>query len=165
MVTTMGMINAFDVLQAWVAQHELATYSEPSVGRIFSIHAFVVYFSGARVRCTSVQDSGSWEEEWNNLRHSKLWGADRHSNRWRYSKSIWNKLLRAHHVWRCSVCYRIYRVCFHKVHCGRLGASDCLLISIVIHSTNQKVFVTKDRLKHANLIKYKDVCLNAMCST
>ena len=48
MVPTMGMINTFGVLQAWVAQHELANYSEPSVGWIFSIHAFIVYFAGAQ---------------------------------------------------------------------------------------------------------------------
>ena len=48
MVPTTGMINTFGVLQAWVAQHELAGYSEPSVGWIFSIHAFVVYFAGAQ---------------------------------------------------------------------------------------------------------------------
>ena len=48
MVPTMGMINTFGVLQAWVAQHQLAGYSEPSVGWIFSIHAFVVYFAGAQ---------------------------------------------------------------------------------------------------------------------
>ena len=48
MVPSMGMINTFGVLQAWVAQHELAGYSEASVGWIFSIHAFVVYFAGAQ---------------------------------------------------------------------------------------------------------------------
>ena len=116
-----------------------------------SITAFAVMFgfwSGTAIGlgpvcvAPSVQDSGSWEEEWNNLRHSKLWGADGHSDRWRHFKSIWNQLLRAHHVWRCSVCCRIHRVCFHKGHCGRLGASNRFLISIVIHSTFQKVFVT-----------------------
>ena len=48
MVPTTGMINTFGVLQAWVAQHELANYSETSVGWIFSIHAFIVYFAGAQ---------------------------------------------------------------------------------------------------------------------
>jgi hypothetical protein len=49
MVPSTGMINTFGVLQAWVAQHELASYSESAVGWIFSIHAFIVYFLGAQV--------------------------------------------------------------------------------------------------------------------
>ena len=48
MLPTTGMINTFGVLQAWVARHELASYSESSVGWIFSIHAFIVYFAGAQ---------------------------------------------------------------------------------------------------------------------
>src|SRR5690242_16151733 len=35
MVPTMGMINTFGVLQAWVAHHQLADYSESTVGWIF----------------------------------------------------------------------------------------------------------------------------------
>lgn len=49
MVPTMGLFNTFGVLQAWIAQHELADYSESTIGWIFSIHAFVVYFFGAQV--------------------------------------------------------------------------------------------------------------------
>ena len=48
MVPTTGMINTFGVLQAWVARHELVSYSESSIGWIFSIHAFIVYFAGAQ---------------------------------------------------------------------------------------------------------------------
>ena len=55
MVPTTGMINTFGVLQARVAQHELASYSEPSVGWIFSIHAFIVYFAGAQAGTFVVQ--------------------------------------------------------------------------------------------------------------
>ena len=47
MVPTTGMIKTLGVLQAWVAQHELTSYGEPSDGWIFSIHAFVIYFAGA----------------------------------------------------------------------------------------------------------------------
>lgn len=49
MVPSMGLINTISVLQARVVQHELAGYSESTVGWIFSIHAFIVYFAGVQV--------------------------------------------------------------------------------------------------------------------
>lgn len=47
--SSMGLINTISVLQARVVQHELAGYSESTVGWIFSIHAFIVYFAGVQV--------------------------------------------------------------------------------------------------------------------
>ena len=49
MVPTMGIINTFSVLHSWVAEHQLVGYSDSTVGWIFSIHAFIVYFAGAQV--------------------------------------------------------------------------------------------------------------------
>ena len=47
--THYGIINTFSVLHSWVAEHKLAGYSDSTVGWIFSIHAFIVYFAGAQV--------------------------------------------------------------------------------------------------------------------
>jgi len=49
MVPSMGLINTISVLQARVFQHELAGYSESTVGWIFIIHAFIVYFAGVQI--------------------------------------------------------------------------------------------------------------------
>ena len=56
MVPTMGMINTFGVLQAWIAQHELVNRGESVIGWIFSIHAFIVYFAGAQVGAMVLMD-------------------------------------------------------------------------------------------------------------
>lgn len=59
MASSTGLINAFGVFQAYLSvshqqQHDdggkrLAGFSEASIGWIFSVHAFIVYFAGAQV--------------------------------------------------------------------------------------------------------------------
>ncbi|KAL1858745.1 hypothetical protein Daus18300_009879 [Diaporthe australafricana] len=49
MIPSMGVLNTLAVLQAWVSEHELAGYSESTIGWVFSTYAFFLYFCGAQV--------------------------------------------------------------------------------------------------------------------
>jgi hypothetical protein len=49
MIPSMGLLNTIGVLQAWVAQNQLASYSRSDIGWIFSTYAFFLFVSGAQV--------------------------------------------------------------------------------------------------------------------
>jgi hypothetical protein len=49
MLPSMGLLNTIGVLQAWVAEHQLAGYSESNIAWIFSTYAFFLYITGAQV--------------------------------------------------------------------------------------------------------------------
>lgn len=49
MIPSMGLLNTVGVLQAWVSEHELRSYSESNIGWIFSAYAFFLYILGAQV--------------------------------------------------------------------------------------------------------------------
>ena len=49
MVPSMGLLNTISVLHAWTSTHQLSEYSESSVGWIFGVFSFFLYFAGAQV--------------------------------------------------------------------------------------------------------------------
>ncbi|PYI32096.1 monocarboxylate permease-like protein, Mch4 [Aspergillus indologenus CBS 114.80] len=49
MVPSMGLLNTISVLHAWTSTHQLSNYSESSVGWIFGVFSFFLYFAGAQV--------------------------------------------------------------------------------------------------------------------
>ena len=49
MFTSMGLLNTLGILQAWVQEHQLSHMSESTIGWIFSMYAFLLYFCGAQV--------------------------------------------------------------------------------------------------------------------
>ncbi|PYH44618.1 putative oxalate/formate antiporter [Aspergillus saccharolyticus JOP 1030-1] len=49
MVPSMGLLNTISVLHAWTSSHQLSDYSESSVGWIFGVFSFCLYFGGAQV--------------------------------------------------------------------------------------------------------------------
>lgn len=49
MFTSMGLLNTLGILQAWVQEHQLAGMPESTVGWVFSVYAFLLYFCGAQV--------------------------------------------------------------------------------------------------------------------
>ena len=53
MVPSMGLLNTISVLHAWTSTHQLASYSDSSVGWIFGVFSFFLYFAGAQVGMSS----------------------------------------------------------------------------------------------------------------
>lgn len=49
MIPSMGLLNTIGVIQAWLSEHQLETYSESSVGWIVSVYSFFLYICGAQV--------------------------------------------------------------------------------------------------------------------
>ncbi|KAH2450172.1 hypothetical protein KXW63_006947 [Aspergillus fumigatus] len=49
MIPSMGLLNTIGVLHAWTAEHQLAQYSPSSVGWIFGVFSFFLYFGSAQV--------------------------------------------------------------------------------------------------------------------
>ncbi|PYH93117.1 MFS general substrate transporter [Aspergillus ellipticus CBS 707.79] len=49
MIPSMGLLNTISVLHAWTSTHQLANYSDSSVGWIFGVFSFFLYFGGAQV--------------------------------------------------------------------------------------------------------------------
>ncbi|PWY85019.1 oxalate/formate antiporter [Aspergillus heteromorphus CBS 117.55] len=49
MIPSMGLLNTVSVLHAWTSTHQLASYSDSSVGWIFGVFSFFLYFGGAQV--------------------------------------------------------------------------------------------------------------------
>jgi hypothetical protein len=49
MIPSMGLLNTIGVLHAWTAEHQLASYSPSSVGWIFGVFSFFLYFGSAQV--------------------------------------------------------------------------------------------------------------------
>jgi hypothetical protein len=49
MIPSMGLLNTIGVLHAWTAEHQLAAYSPSSVGWIFGVYSFFLYFGSAQV--------------------------------------------------------------------------------------------------------------------
>lgn len=46
---SMGLLNTIGILHAWTTQHQLASYSSSSVGWIYGVFAFCLYFGSAQV--------------------------------------------------------------------------------------------------------------------
>lgn len=49
MIPSMGLLNTFAVLQAWVTEYELHGLPESTIGWAFSTYAFFLYFCGAQL--------------------------------------------------------------------------------------------------------------------
>jgi hypothetical protein len=49
MIPSMGLLNTLGVLQAWVSEHQLESYTESNIGWIFSAYAFFLYIFGVQV--------------------------------------------------------------------------------------------------------------------
>ncbi|KAH7063564.1 putative oxalate/formate antiporter [Macrophomina phaseolina] len=49
MVAAFGMLNSMGVIHAWLSSHQLADHSYASIGWIFSIYTFLVYFGSVQI--------------------------------------------------------------------------------------------------------------------
>ncbi|KAI9889460.1 MAG: hypothetical protein M1814_005323 [Vezdaea aestivalis] len=49
MTAAFGLVNTIGTLQAWLAEHQLKSYSPGAVGWIFSVWTFLVFFAGLQV--------------------------------------------------------------------------------------------------------------------
>lgn len=49
MVPSFGLLNSIGVLQAWLANNQLKQYSESSIGWIFGVFTFFLYFTGIQI--------------------------------------------------------------------------------------------------------------------
>lgn len=49
MIPSMGLLNTIGVLQAWMSEHQLKTYSESEIGWIVSAYAFFLYIGAAQI--------------------------------------------------------------------------------------------------------------------
>lgn len=56
MIPSMGLLNTLGVLQAWLSEHQLESYSESNIGWIFSAYAFFLYIGGVQVGENKPQD-------------------------------------------------------------------------------------------------------------
>ena len=48
MVPSFGLMNTIGVLEAWLADHQLKDYSKASIGWIFSLYTFFLYFGSVQ---------------------------------------------------------------------------------------------------------------------
>jgi hypothetical protein len=49
MVPSFGLLNTIGVLEAWLANNQLKDYSKASIGWIFSLYSFFLYFGSVQV--------------------------------------------------------------------------------------------------------------------
>lgn len=49
MVPSFGLMNTIGVFEAWLADHQLRHYSKASIGWIFSLYMFFLYFGSVQV--------------------------------------------------------------------------------------------------------------------
>jgi hypothetical protein len=49
MVPSFGLMNTIGVFEAWLADHQLRDYSKASIGWIFSLYMFFLYFGSVQV--------------------------------------------------------------------------------------------------------------------
>jgi hypothetical protein len=49
MVPSFGLMNTIGVFEAWLADHQLRDYSKASIGWIFSLYTFFLYFGSIQV--------------------------------------------------------------------------------------------------------------------
>jgi hypothetical protein len=49
MVPSFGLLNTIGVLEAWLANDQLNDYSKASIGWIFSLYSFFLYFGSVQV--------------------------------------------------------------------------------------------------------------------
>lgn len=49
MVPSFGLMNTIGVFEAWLADHQLKDYSKASIGWIFSLYVFFLYFGSIQV--------------------------------------------------------------------------------------------------------------------
>lgn len=49
MVPSFGLMNTIGVFQTWLADHQLKSYSQASIGWIFSLYMFFLYFGSVQV--------------------------------------------------------------------------------------------------------------------
>lgn len=49
MVPSFGLMNSMGVFEAWLSSHQLRDYSKTSIGWIFSLYVFFLYFGSVRV--------------------------------------------------------------------------------------------------------------------
>lgn len=49
MVPSFGLMNTLGVFEAWLADHQLRGYSKASIGWIFSLYMFFLYFGSVQV--------------------------------------------------------------------------------------------------------------------
>jgi hypothetical protein len=49
MVPSFGLMNTIGVFEAWLADHQLKGYSKASIGWIFSLYMFFLYFGSVQV--------------------------------------------------------------------------------------------------------------------
>jgi MFS family permease len=48
MIPSMGLLNSLGILHAWTNNHQLANYSESSIGWIYGAYGFFLYAAGAQ---------------------------------------------------------------------------------------------------------------------
>ncbi|RAH47447.1 MFS general substrate transporter [Aspergillus brunneoviolaceus CBS 621.78] len=48
MIPSMGLLNSLGILHAWTSKHQLADYSESSIGWIYGAYGFFLYAAGAQ---------------------------------------------------------------------------------------------------------------------
>lgn len=49
MVPSFGLMNTIGVFEAWLADHQLKEYSKASIGWIFSLYVFFLYFGSIQI--------------------------------------------------------------------------------------------------------------------
>lgn len=48
MIPSMGLLNTIGILHAWLSTHQLKEYSSSTIGWIFGVYGFCLYFAGAQ---------------------------------------------------------------------------------------------------------------------
>ena len=67
MVPSFGLMNTIGVLQAWLADHQLKDYSKASIGWIFILYVFFIYFGSIQIGekplySESLHDVNIWKD-------------------------------------------------------------------------------------------------------